>query len=306
MKCSTLAGNNLFPLGDNMKQLITRKESKRYPGLFVKKYTKRVFYDNLWSKDNELLEARGHVETADGRLVIRPFTKIFNHHENGTNIDRNENCIWIQKINGFMACATLVPEVNDVVISTTGSLDSDFVALAEQHLFGIKQWLREVGLTRTTFMFEIVDPSDPHIIQEEPGAYLLGHRYIHGDEAYMTSEFKEESLDKIAELMGVSRPKWGLARFGDIVKMAKTVQHEGFVVYGLKSNTVLKIKSPHYLALKAAARKADIMTLDKTKVDEEFYPLIDHLKSIGETFNSMTEQDRLDYMRKFLTEAVRT
>ena len=178
MKCSMIAGNSLFLLGDNMKPLITRKESARYPGLFVKKYTKRVFYDNLWDRDEELLESRGHVETADGKIVIKPFTKIFNHHENGTNIDRDEQCVAICKVNGFMACATYVAEVDDVVISTTGSLDSDFVKMAEEHLASVKSWIKLNGSVLTTYMFEIVDPRDPHIIQEEPGAYLIGCRFV--------------------------------------------------------------------------------------------------------------------------------
>jgi hypothetical protein len=49
------------------QELLTRKESTRYPGLFVKKYTRKVFYDNLWSENDELLEARGHVELVTHR-----------------------------------------------------------------------------------------------------------------------------------------------------------------------------------------------------------------------------------------------
>ena len=285
------------------KPLITRKESTRYPGLFVKKYANRVFFDNLWGKNADLLESRGHVETTDGRVVIRPFTKIFNYGENGTTIDRDEQCLYIRKINGFMACATYVPEVNDVVISTTGSLDSDYVKLAEKHLRGVKEWintLKSVGDNRLTFMFEIVDPSDPHIIVECPGAYLIGARFVDDDKPYFSNVSHERMLDTIALGMNVNRPTWGIARFSDIVKKSKDVMHEGYVVYGLETKTVLKIKSTHYLALKAAARKKDIMSLSKEKVDEEFYPLIEHLQTIKDEFNAMEEQQRLDYMRKFL------
>ena len=54
------------------KEVLTRKESARYPGLFVKKYTRKVFYDNLWHENEELMEARGHVELQDGAVVVRP------------------------------------------------------------------------------------------------------------------------------------------------------------------------------------------------------------------------------------------
>ena len=304
MKCYTLASNNLFLLGDNMKPLITRKESARYPGLFVKKYTKRVFYDNLWNQNEELLESRGHVETADGKIVIKPFTKIFNHHENGTNIDRDEQCVAIRKVNGFMACATYVAEVDDVVISTTGSLHSDFVKMAEEHLASVKSWIKLNGSVLTTYMFEIVDPRDPHIIQEEPGAYLIGRRFVAGDQPYLSDILNESLLDILAEKMCVKRPMWSVCRFSSIVEVAKHAKHEGFVVYGQISRTALKIKTPYYLALKAAARKKDIMRLNKQNVDEEFYELIDHLRSIESEFNAMDEQARLDYMRQFLTESV--
>lgn len=304
MKCSTLAGNSLFLLGDNMKPLITRKESARYPGLFVKKYTKRVFYDNLWNQDEELLESRGHVETADGKIVIKPFTKIFNHHENGTNIDRDEQCVAIRKVNGFMACATYVAEVDDVVISTTGSLDSDFVKMAEERLASVKSCIKLYGSMLTTYMFEIVDPRDPHIIQEEPGAYLIGCRFVADDQPYFSDILNESLLDILAEKMCVKRPMWSVCRFSSIVEVAKQAKHEGFVVYGQTSRTALKIKTPYYLALKAAARKKDIMSLNKQNVDEEFYELIDHLRCIESEFNAMDEQSRLDYMRQFLTESV--
>ena len=100
-----------------MSSLIQRKKSTRYPGLFVKKYKKRVFYDALWNTDAELLEARGHVEDEDGNIVVRPFTKIFNRGEMNTDIDRDETCIGVYKINGFMACATYIPSIGKVIVT---------------------------------------------------------------------------------------------------------------------------------------------------------------------------------------------
>lgn len=284
------------------KELIMRKESTRYPGLFVKKYTRKVFYDALWNLNPDLLEARGHVETADGRVVIRPFTKIFNRGENGTDIDLDEQCIVINKVNGFMAAATWVDEVADVVISTTGSLDSDFVTLAEKYINeDVKAYIKSMMyLERGTYIFEICDPSDPHIVEEEAGAYLLGFRPHDEEGPYFSTYERESDLDKIAKAMGVKRPEWYEARFSHIVDSAYMCKHEGYVVYGQASKTALKIKSPYYLHLKMAARKKDIMSLDKTRVDEEYYPLIDHLKEMGESFTMMDEQARLEYMRNYL------
>lgn len=285
------------------KELVTRKESVRWPGLFVKKYTRRVFFDNLWHQNAELMEARGHVETADGRTVIRPFTKIFNRFENNTDIDRDEVCISIRKVNGFMAAATWVPEVADVVISTTGSLDSDFVTLAEKYLNQeVQGYIKSMAeMEKGTFLFEIVDPSDPHIVPEEAGAYLIGFRPVDNDAPYHSSVMKELDLDRTAKAMGVMRPEWKIQKFGDIAHEAASCKHEGFVVYSQQSGKSLKIKSPYYLHLKMVARKKDIMSLNKERIDEEYYGLIDHLSSLGESFTMLDEQQRLDYMRSWLS-----
>lgn len=284
------------------KELVTRKESKRYPGLFVKKYTRRVFFDNLWHQNAELTEARGHVELADGTVVIRPFTKIFNRGENNTDIDRDELCVTVQKVNGFMAAATWVEEVCDVVVSTTGSLDSDFVALAEKYINeDVKAYIKSMMyLERGTYMFEICDPADPHIVPEDAGAYLLGFRPHTEQGPYFSSPARESDLDQMAKAMGVKRPSWDVVKFSTVVQDSKDCKHEGFVVYGQTSKTALKIKSPYYLHLKMAARKKEILSLNKERIDEEYYPLVDHLTLMGESFTMMDEQERLEYMRNFL------
>jgi hypothetical protein len=285
-----------------MTQLIQSRQSVRYPGLHVKKYTKRVFYDNRWHEDPMLLESRGHVYNDRGSLVINPMTKIFNRFENNTDIDRDEECVVVTKVNGFMAAATYVPDVADVVVSTTGSLDSEYVDLAERELgFHVVSYIKSMSsFERRTYVFEIVHPSDPHIIQEESGAYLLGYRDIDDRAAYFTDEAKEAELDRIAMSMGVKRPLWSTARFGDVVEAAKSVQHEGFVVYGQRSRTALKIKSPMYLTLKAAARRKDIESLDLSRIDEEFYGLVASIKKHKDQFNAMDEQTRLNFMRNWI------
>lgn len=285
-----------------MSELIFRKESKRYPGLFVKKYRKQVFFDNLWHTSDELLEARGHIEDADGNIVVRPFTKIFNQFENGTNIDRDETVVAIRKVNGFMAAATYVPAVQAVVISTTGSTDSDFVTYAEDYITEeVKAKIYAVSQVEPmTFLFEICHPNDPHIINEDFGAYLIGCRKVSDDTSYFSDESFEVGLDVSAAALGVKRPEWFIARFSDVTSKAKSCLHEGFVVYGQSSKTALKIKSPYYLQLKLLARKRDIMTLNKQRVDEEFYGLLDHVRALGRGFTDMNEQQRLEYMREWL------
>ena len=288
-----------------MSSLIQRKKSTRYPGLFVKKYKKRVFYDALWNTDAELLEARGHVEDEDGNIVVRPFTKIFNRGEMNTDIDRDETCIGVYKINGFMAGATYIPSIGKVIVSTTGSLDSDFVGYAEKYITEEKKrkiekayW--DEGKVAVTHLFEICHPDDPHIIPEKEGAYLIGMRKVNDDSPYFSTAENEAFLDMKAAELGVLRPTWFCNQFNDIVKVASTTLTEGLVVYGQKSKTVLKIKSPHYLVLKLCARKKDIASLDKRKVDEEFFDLIDFVKSMGDEFTNLNEQERLMIMSNYI------
>lgn len=288
------------------KNLIRKNQSKRYPTLSVLKYDKSVFYKNLWKTNDELLECRGHVVDENGNIVVRPFTKVFNFGENGTTIHRDTEVLYIRKINGFMASATYVPSVGEVVISTTGSLDSDFVTYAEKYLLGdvtnyIKDQFELTGKA-TTYLFEIVHPDDPHIIKENCGAYLIGARYVDDASPYFSTINHEIVLDYVASVMKVMRPSWGTVSFDEVVKESKKVQHEGFVVYetGPFAKVALKIKTPYYLATKAIARKADLFKLDKSKIDEEFYELYDHIKENMDRFQGMDEQQRIQEIREFL------
>ena len=287
-----------------MDNLITKRESVTYPGLFVIKYKKKVFYNNLWNTHDSLKESRGHVEDSNGNIVIRPFTKVFNYGENNVTIHRDEECIAIRKVNGFMCGVTYVPAVDSVVVSTTGSLDSDFVKMADEFIpqkfkDSLKETFFDIGAL-TTFLFEICHPNDPHIIPEKYGAHLIGSRQVKSNLPYSTNKVKEAFLDIIAERYGFYRPEWFSDKFGNIMKMAKECKHEGYVVYGRKSNTALKIKSPYYLVLKLFARKKEVQLLDRKKVDEEFYPLLDYVSQHMVEFNLLNEQERINFMVDFI------
>ena len=278
------------------------KASVRYPDLMVAKYKKNVFFKG--SFDQTLIEARGHVYHKDGTRVINSFTKVFNYGEKNelgqvTQFDRDALCTMIQKINGFLACATYVPQYDKVIISTTGSLDSGFVRYAEEMIpQSALDYIKNHG-KYATFMFEIVHPDDPHIIEEKVGAYLLGHRTVKNDLPYTTSENKEFGMDYAAHQMRVMRPYWqSNVRFSDVVRRSKEVKHEGFMVYHGQQS--LKLKSPYYLVSKMLARKADILSLDKSRIPEEYYDMVEHFKSMGESFNRLEEQERLVEMRNWI------
>lgn len=298
-------------LVENNPKLVSAKRSTRYPELRTLKYTRKVFYDTLWTAHPLLVECRGLVVDDDYNVVVKPFTKVFNYQENGTTIHRDELCRVVRKVNGFLGVAT--GWGGKTIFSTTGSLDSDFAVMTEKHLKNL--WLP----TGTTMCFEICDPSDPHIIAEKHGAYLIGGH--HGNGWYSESmldwfaSFEKDATtfydhNGASNFAGVMRPEWHEdVRFSDVVALSKKAKNEGFMVYGQKSGTVLKIKSPYYLFTKFMARMGvDRLTKglenpqelkERRYCDEEFYPVIDYLAGIREQFVAMDEQGRIACIRDF-------
>lgn len=279
------------------KGLVKGKQDKA-TGLFVYKYAKRVFYDNLWNTDPLLLEARGMVLDAEGNKVIWPFTKVFNYGENGTTCRRDTRVEAVEKVNGFMAAARYVN--GKVLVSTTGSLDSDFVQLARRVLFDVIPEYDVWWAARRnhTLLFEICDPSDPHIVNEEPGAYLIGARDMR--DGHMASE---DLLDFIAQGSGFKRPRRFVAPFDDAAQIAVSSKIEGYMIRSFPSGEYLmKIKSSHYLSkkfiMRMGAGKVKAMwenpQIYKAIVDEEFEELVEYLTTTYHmnVWFELTDQDR--------------
>lgn len=275
-----------------------------FDGLRVFKYHGRVFWDNMWKRDPRLLECRGIVVDSDDNVVLHPFTKIFNRGENKTDLDRNRVVIETVKVNGFMAGATI--HNGKWLVSTTGTLDSDYARLAEKIIAPSPNMQLAIRDTwkKMDLMFEICDPSDPHIVHEEPGAYLIGARMK--DTGQMLSE---SALDGLC-LPGWKRPAWRKCLFSDTVQAAKTCKHEGFIVRDAETGELLlKIKSPHYLVkkflMRGGIKKCDLIwdaERVKKSVDEEYYPLIGLIRDnfTKESWMLTSEQDRRKIIENFL------
>ena len=277
--------------------LVSRKETS-YPGVYVLQYKKCVFYDNLW---NEYLEeCRGTLVDEEYNVVSRPFTKIYNYgiEDRAPILDSATLVSAFRKVNGFMIAVTWYND--DILVSTTGSTDSDYVKMAlelinrEKYLAVCRRW------KGYTFMFECVHTHDPHIIPEEIGMYLLGYR-----ESYWNSqiEVRNHELIMLAEQFGCYMVESNQVSVGALVRLSKCVKHEGFVAY-TDNGLAFKIKSPYYLVKKFVARNPNTKKLldahVKEKVDEEYYNLIDHIQGNIESFTALSEQARLVFVRNFL------
>lgn len=280
-------------------------KTKTVNGRVIIKYARKVFYNNLWLQHPLLVEARGHVfDELTGQLLVAPPTKVFNLHENGagTDIPGNKSVVIVRKVNGFLACVTFIGD--EMLVSTTGSLDSDFVTMARKHLEKL-DWDRIGRPEGVTFHFEICDQSDPHITFEIEGAYLIGQR-SHSD----LSSALEFHLDDTAYQIKAMRPGHFAMAWTSVIERIKTAKHEGYMVRDWATGqTLVKLKSPHYLTKKFLMRMSSLkvvqMFTDKEGLlktaDEEFYSVIHKITRYHtlETWGAMDDQERRRYIEAY-------
>ena len=290
------------------------KISKRYPELSVLKYKRNVFYDNRF--DEALREMRGLVIDNHNRIIVRPFKKQFNYSERiakdskyPLHLDDAQRVDAVVKINGFLGCCTYValpPEHpshaaafnQQVIYSTTGSLDSDFAKMVESHCRQYEALFK--AYPNHTFLFEITDAKDVHIIQERLGETLIGVIDVASGR-----QFREDEVNKIAAAYGLQRPPMlENTTFGELKALLKTVKYEGFMVFDAATKeTLFKLKSPYYLVSKFFGRSNENSLgrkLDKKHVDEEYYPLVDYLRAQRDTFNTLSEQEKIAFIQRYL------
>ena len=290
-------GQDIKQFVENNGHLVTMRETS-YPGVYVLKYKKTVFFKNLW---NEFLEeCRGTLVDIDFNIVSRPFTKIYNYgiESRSPILPETTKITAIRKVNGFMVAVTLYN--NDILVSTTGSTDSDHVKMALELIDHNKYKKVCQDWPNYTFMFECVHPNDPHIIPEESGMYLLGWRSNAWNSAI---EYSQMTAGLLAQYLDCRFVNCAETTVGELLKEVKQVRHEGFVFYSADGISA-KIKSPYYLVKKFVARNPNTTKLldahVKEKIDEEYYPLIDFIQANIEEFTALNEQNRLLYVRAFL------
>jgi hypothetical protein len=276
--------------------LVNMKEAG--DGIYVLKYKKKVFYDNLWNE--YIAECRGTIVDADFNLVTYPFTKIYNYgiEKEAPMLTLDTSVTAFRKVNGFMVSITW--HNNDLLISTTGSTESDFVSMARE-MIDLDQYRKILSRYEShTFMFECVHPNDPHIIPEEFGMYLLGYRVKSWKSAVETEE-----IERISRDLGCRVPEKYDTTMGNLLQSVKNVKHEGYVFY-TEDGVSAKIKSPYYLTSKWVARNPrtdKLMDLNKDikhNIDEEYYGLIDAIRLNIEAYTAMNEQERLEWVRNHL------
>ena len=287
--------------------LVSEKTFSDYPDLRMYKYKNKVFYKNLWNTSEMLKECRGLVLDSQGNVVALPFKKVFNYKENGTTIRKSSVVKVVEKKNGFFAACSLYN--GEVLVSTTGSLDSKFTQYAKEvlNLDAVRDSLialqDDMGW-KGTMMFEICHERDPHIVEEELGAYLIGFR-LHGSGLLVPEEVLDRmqfATDTVYGFDTFLRPHHFYTTFGNVLKNLKDCTNEGYMVYKKNSEKALKLKSPHYLTKKFLMRmsdkKVEWMFYDveecKKSLDEEFYSIVDYItnKYSKDEWSYFTDHDR--------------
>lgn len=308
--------------------------AKEYPdrGLVVLKYTNKVFYDNLWDESEYLLEARGHVfDMNTGRCVVRPFHKVFNIGERSNLVSNGDSLRHVgimRKVNGFMGAITNDWE-HGLIISTTGTLDSPYVKIIEKHFNGLP-FLQRVLEEGITYLFEVVDKSDPHIIVEQEGLHILTSRDVrtgtYGASKLDIVKFGEEYFGpqhlplyrkpsmKIIEV----RSDEELATSPDVIRASEG--SEGVMVCdvtlldsdenGCFGAPIAKIKSKQYLFKKFLARMSknrlddlwDNPIVIQDRFGEEFQSVFTELSGryTLDEFKALPEQERLTVIRQVI------
>ncbi len=295
------------------QNLITQR-NKEQNGLKIYKYQPRVHYKNLWKSNDLLQKTRGLVIDIAGNIVVHPFDKVKNFHTERINIALDKKVIKIDKMNGFLGCISLNPYTQELLLSTTGSIDiaSPYVQRIHEYAKNKEKELKNfLQNNNVTLLFEVIHPEDPHIIQyseQDYGLWLIGAR-----EKNIKSELlKEEELDIIAKKLNVKRPFWEITTFQQVLNEMKYDKKEGFILRDVETqNPIMKIKTTYYLLTKFLGRlkenKIQFMydkpqKFKEKEVEEEFYQLIDEIiksKSKNE-FLQLTEQEKTSFIRELV------
>jgi hypothetical protein len=275
-------------------------------GIYVLKYKKRVFYDNLWNE--YIAECRGSIVDKDFNLVAYPFTKIYNYgiEKEAPVLTADTKVTAFRKVNGFMVACTWYK--GDVLVSTTGSTDSDYVTMAKEMMLSHMSWadwqmaFADDELEGITVMFECVHPNDPHIIPEKAGMYVLGYRENSWGSKVCHDPFM---LMTFGDIFNCYVPESVTTNMARLQELAKECKHEGYVFY-TDDGVSAKIKSPYYLTSKWVARNprtdklVDLNKDIKHQLDEEYYPLVDAIRANIAEYTAMDEQARLSWVRNYM------
>lgn len=318
-----------------MEEAVGKKRQVNFrdkDGLRLFKYSRDAFFSRSWLDEHKDLEflvhARGIVfEVSTKKVVCRPFQRLEEVDLETLDLVEFDEVLATYKVNGFMASVWY--HGGKWNVSTTGSLESPFVDLAAKALQqnGVfaalnaltEKWVDDpVMFKDVTFLFEIVDQTDPHIIMEQKGRFgnsvwLIGARFTCDE---LMGSFGQGTLDDIAYSFGkagamVYSPASIKTTIKDLMETATSIRHEGYMLSTPENGTFAKFKSPFYKILKFLGRSkrlandaGEVFPITHTAWTNKFTEPMFHLVELifkhnfQASFVAMDEHERI----KFLTE----
>lgn len=304
-------------LSDGWKKDENGKKVPNLDGFKIFKYSKKVHFKRLWKTEPLLEKARGLTLDSAGNIIVHPFDKVYNYGEYdvGQNLDHDKKYECIEKLNGFLGCISKHPFKDELILSTTGSLTSDFVGYINDFITPeIKNdLLKYFETNKQTLLFEVIHPEDKHIIEYEPkdeGLWLIGARGLN----FNDKPVSEKELDIIGKQLNFKRPFWFEDTLNNIINTMLTNKLEGYMIRDKETDeTLMKIKTNYYLITKFLGRMGPKMTsmmyakpehFKEHHVDEEFYPIVDYIvkNTLKEDFENMQQAQRVEYVRDIVND----
>lgn len=313
------------------QKLVVQRQHPLNPNLVLLKYSKQAFFRQAWRQYPILQFARGHVfDRTTGAVVVPAFRKIFNYGEPGAEVAPSGGfrvAHYIRKVNGFLGVVTRNNLTRELLYTTTGSFDSEYVQRVQDmvdvtEFHRIADSLDYVGQRgHTTLLYEICHPDDPHIIVEQTGAYLIGLEVAYGDPNELminsTAMPGYTFLDAVYNQPGMNLKNTkrfftedgGGQVLEDFIAEHQDCRHEGFMIQ-TTTGEHFKWKSPYYRNNKFIARcgaklekvwQGSDADVRQAFSDEELWPIIDYLRGrfACEEFMAGDEQTRLAWLREF-------
>lgn len=195
------------PLNDNPRACLIKE--RKFGDISSFNFSRNAFRRGIWNCAT--IKARGlFINTKTNEIVLRSYDKFFRVDEmpeTKLNILKNTLNFPVtayRKENGFLGLLGWNPETEDLLFSTKGSLDGDFIECFKQifrdmfkdkseALSSIREFLksRYDSGNAVTLVFEVIDPvNDPHIIEyQDPHIVLLDA--IHNTLDFATLDYSD-------------------------------------------------------------------------------------------------------------------
>lgn len=301
--------NPILGLKDGIHQNLIKAKDVDIPNAQILKYNPATtMFKGNWNQYT-VNGARGNIVDKDTFEPINmPFPKLFEASELDIVVPSDTPVLAFRKRNGFMLSVTWYN--GELIVGTTGTIDSDYANLGRSY---IQPWMKEVfkKYSGHTFLFEVCDPSDPHIFPEPQGLYLIGYRANEwGSHPNVLVPYHNASLNETFRYFkeGINFDHPIISTYGEIELRSMVEDCEGYVVW-INNRYPLKLKCQHYKIRKKLARaKGDKLY----RLVQNLHPELFNLKiyrQLQQTvlthfdeFSALEEQKRLQWLTDVMKE----